>query len=171
MELAFLHTTAYLTEGETMEDKQALLRQISPLAVLKSITTETQNAIHDHCLGNGYIGIWKFPFRVGRESRINTVDGKDVLTERQKNSITSPNNDIYLIDNGTYLQISRQHFQIEQTELGYVLRDRGSACGTTINEEQIGGEDTGGTTVLQDGDIIRVGSKHSPYQFQFIVLQ
>ena len=154
-----------------MEDKQSILREISPIAVLQIMTTETQNAIHENCLGNEYVGIWKFPFRIGRESRIQTVDGKTVQSERQKNSITPPNNDIYLSDYGEYLQISRQHFQIEKTESGYLLRDRGSACGTTINADTIGGEDTGGTWELHDGDIIQVGSKHSPYQFKFIVLK
>ncbi len=154
-----------------MKDKQSILRDISPIAVLKTITIETQNAINEHCLGNEYIGIWKFPFRIGRESRIKTVNGKAVLSERQKNSITSPNNDIYLIDHGEYLQISRQHFQIEKTESGYVLRDRGSACGTIINTDKVGGEDIGGTCELHDGDMIKVGSKHSPYQFQFILLK
>jgi len=154
-----------------MEDKQSILREISPLAVLKSMTAETQNAIHENCLGNEYIGIWKFPFRIGRESRMQTSDDKTVQSERQKNSISSPNNDIYLIDHGEYLQISRQHFQIEKAESGYLLRDRGSACGTTINTDTIGGEDIGGTCELHDGDIIQIGSKHSPYQFKFIVLK
>jgi len=154
-----------------MEDKQAILKEISPLAVLKIMTIETENAINENCLASEYLGIWKFPFRIDRESRTQTVNGKALESERQKNSITAPNNDIYLIDHGEYLQISRQHFQIEKTESGYVLRDRGSACGTTINADTIGGEDTGGTCELHDGDIIKIGSKHSPYQFKFIVLK
>lgn len=154
-----------------MEDKQSILRDISPIAVLKTITTETKSAINENCLGDEYVGIWKFPFRIGRESRIQTLDRQAVLSERQKNSITSPNNDIYLIDRGKYLQISRQHFQIEKTETGYLLRDRGSACGTIVNTDKVGGEDIGGTCELHDGDIIKIGSKHSHYQFKFIVLK
>ena len=154
-----------------MEDKQSILRDISPIAVLKTMTTETQNAINENCFGNEYIGIWKFPFRIGRESRIKNDDNRTVRSERQKSNLTSPNNDVYLIDSGKYLQISRQHFQIEKTESGYLLRDRESACGTIINTNQIGGEDTGGTCTLQDGDVIQIGSTHSPFQLQFIILK
>ena len=153
-----------------MLDKQSILQEISPTAVLQILTPETLHAINENCLGEKYIGIWKFPFRVGRESRIKTVDGKAVLSERQKNSLTSPNNDIYLIDSGKYLQISRQHFQIESTESGYILRDRSSACGTMVNGAQVGGEDMGGVHALQDGDIIKIGAENSPFQFKFILL-
>jgi pSer/pThr/pTyr-binding forkhead associated (FHA) protein len=159
-----------LKEADKMEDKQSLLKRITPVAVLKAITPEARSTITKNCLGDEIIGIWEFPFRIGRESRIEKVDGKLVLSERQKISNGKPNNDIYLVDHGHFLQISRQHLQIEKTEIGYLVSDRGSACGTIINTKKIGSEDKGGSTMLKDGDIIKIGAEDSHYLFQFITL-
>jgi pSer/pThr/pTyr-binding forkhead associated (FHA) protein len=153
-----------------MEDKQSLLKRITPLAVLKALTPEAKSTLTKNCLDDELIGIWKFPFRIGRESRVEKVDGRIVLSERQKISSGKPNNDIYLVDNGHFLQISRQHLQIEKTETGYTVSDRGSACGTIVNTQKIGSEDRGGTCEVKDGDIIKIGSEDSPYLFQFITL-
>lgn len=153
-----------------MEDKQSLLKRITPVAILKAITPEARNTITKNCLGDEIIGIWSFPFRIGRESRIERVDGELVLSERQKISNGKPNNDIYLVDNGQFLQISRQHLQIEKTKTGYLVSDRGSACGTIINTQKIGSEDKGGTWELKDGDIIKIGAEDSHYLFEFITL-
>jgi len=151
-----------------MEDKQALLDQVTPVAILKAITPESKSAIANNCLGNEVIGIWHFPFRVGRESRVQYVDSEMIPSERVKITSGKPNNDIYLIDHGQYLQISRQHISIEKTDSGYLLVDRESACGTMVNSQKIGSEDTGGSEALKDGDIIKLGSEDSPYEFQFI---
>ena len=153
-----------------MEDKQSILERVTPLAVLKPMTAEAENSISRYCLGHDFIGIWAFPFRIGRESRVETVNGKLVHAERNKIGSGKPNNDIYLIDRGRFLQISREHFRIEKTETGYSVADRGSACGTGINTRKIGGEDRGGTHTLEDGDTIRIGADDSPYLFQFITL-
>ena len=153
-----------------MEDKQSILKRVTPLAVLKPMTPEAESSINSYCLGHEFIGIWAFPFRIGRESRVETVNGKLVHAERNKIGSGKPNNDIYLIDRGRFLQISREHFRIEKTETGYNVADRGSACGTSINTQKIGGEDRGGTHTLEDGDTIRIGAEDSPYLFQFITL-
>ncbi len=151
-----------------MEDKQALLSRVTPVAVLKAITPESKNAISGNCLGNEVIGIWNFPFRMGRESRVEHVDGGMVHSERVKINPGKPNNDIYLIDNRQYLEISRQHIKIEKVDSGYLLVDRGSALGTIVNNQKIGSEDTGGSFELKDGNIIKIGSENSPYEFMFI---
>lgn len=153
-----------------MEDKQSLLDRVTPLAVLKAMTPEARSTMDKNCLDNELIGIWHFPFRIGRESRVENINGKIIPSERQKISNGKPNNDIYLVDHGRFLQISRQHLQIEKTETGYTVIDRGSACGTIVNTAKIGGEDRGGTCDLQDGDIIKIGTENSPYLFQFITL-
>ena len=153
-----------------MEDKQSLLERVTPLAVLKAITPEAKSTISKNCLDNELIGIWHFPFRMGRESRVENIDGKIVPSERLKISKGKPNNDIYLVDHRRFLQISRQHLRIEKTETSYTVIDRGSACGTIVNTQKIGGEDRGGTCKLQDGDIIKIGTEDSPYLFQFITL-
>ena len=153
-----------------MEDKQSILKRVTPLAVLKPMTPEASNSISRYCLGHEFIGIWAFPFRIGRESRVETVNGKLVHAERNKIGSGKPNNDIYLMDRGRFLQISREHFRIEKTETGYMVADRGSACGTSINTQIIGGEDRGGSYALDDGDIIKIGAEDSPYLFKFITL-
>ena len=153
-----------------MEDKQAILKRVTPLAVLKPMTPEASSSISSYCLGHEFIGIWQFPFRIGRESRVETVNGKLVHAERNKVGSGKPNNDIYLMDRGRFLQISREHFRIEKTETGYMVADRGSACGTSINTQKIGGEDRGGSYALEDGDIIKIGAEESPYIFKFITL-
>ncbi len=160
-----------MKEIDKMEAKLALLERITPVAVLKAITPEARSTIAKNCLGDEIIGIWKFPFRIGRESRVETIDGELVLSERQKISTGQPNNDIYLVDNEHLLQISRQHLQIEKTKTGYLVSDRGSACGTMINTKQIGSEDKGGTCELKDGDIIKIGAEDSLYLFEFITLR
>ena len=155
-----------------MSDKKSLLEEITPKAVLKAKTDEAKNAIIKSCLGEGIVGIWEFPFRIGRESRIDLVKGEQVIAERHKlNDDSKPNNDVYLIDYGVLLQISREHFQIEKDESGYVIKDRQSACGTMINNEAIGGHDEGGSHTLNDGDIVTIGTENSPYQFEFILLE
>jgi pSer/pThr/pTyr-binding forkhead associated (FHA) protein len=154
-----------------MENKQSLLEEVIPLAVLKAVTPEAKSAVTNSCLGNELIGIWKFPFRIGRESRVQNINGKLVVSERVKISQGQPNNDIYLVDHGQFLQISRQHFQIEESGNGYTVFDRGSACGTIIAGHKIGGEDRGGYCELNDGDNIRIGSEDSPYIFEFITLR
>ncbi len=157
-------------EVDAMEDKQALLKRITPLAILKAITPEARNTMTKNCIGDEIIGIWKFPFRIGRESRVENRDGRFIVSERDKSAGGKPFNDIYLVDNGHYLQISRQHLQIEKTKTGYLVSDRGSACGTIINTKKIGSEDRGGTCELKDGDIITVGAEDSPYLFEFVTL-
>ncbi|MEA3373666.1 MAG: FHA domain-containing protein [Campylobacterota bacterium] len=155
-----------------MSDKKSLLEKVTPKAVLKAKTVEAKRAIIKDCLGEGIIGIWEFPCRIGRESRIHLVKGKQVIAERHKLSDDSkPNNDIYLVDNGDLLHISREHLQIEKDESGYILTDRHSACGITINDEVIGGQDKGANHLLKDGDFIRIGAENSPYLFEFISLE
>ena len=153
-----------------MEDKQALLKRVTPLAILKAMTPESRDAITRNCLGDEIIGIWKFPFRIGRESRRKNQDGRFVVLERHKSAGEEPVNDIYLVDDGHFLQISREHLKIEKTKIGYFVYDRGSACGTIINTKKIGGEDQGGTSMLKDGYTIRIGAEDSPYLFEFIIL-
>ena len=153
-----------------MEDKKSILERVTPLAVLKPMTPEARNSINRNCLSHDFIGIWEFPFRIGRESRVETVNGKLVHAERNKIGSGKPNNDTYLMDRGRYLQISREHFRIEKTDSGYTVFDRGSACGTIVNSQGIGGEDRGGTHALKDRDIIKIGAEDSPYLFQFITL-
>ncbi len=109
------------------------------------------------------------PYRVGREQRVAIVDGEYRSIERRQSSVP-PTNELYLLDMGEKLNVSREHFQIEQEQDGsYVLVDRGSACGTIVDDQPVGGHDTGGRCPLKNGSSIRVGISSSPYLFEFVI--
>jgi hypothetical protein len=154
-----------------MNEKQSILQLMMPKAVLKALTPEARDSIPHNLLEQDMVRISQFPFKVGRESRIKEIDGKLVRVERPKRDDSEPNNDLYLIDAGQPLHISREHFQIEKNSTGYILIDRGSACGVTVGTSKIGGRDSGGEARLNDGDIIAVGATDTPYLFKFITLE
>jgi len=115
------------------------------------------------------VPIDRLPFRVGRESRVGLVDGAYQTLERRKGG-GAPNNDLYLIDRGEKLNVSREHFQIEKSADGsFSLFDRGSACGTHVDDVFVGGHDRPGRLPLKHGSRIQVGTRHSPYLFEFVL--
>ncbi len=154
-----------------MHDKASIRQLLTPKAVLKPITPEANACVPRGQLEHGFIKISSFPFSVGRESRVKESGGKWMRIERVKFTDHEPNNDLYLIDAVRPLNISREHFAIVKNSIGYVLIDRNSACGTNVGTNRIGGRDSGGQSKLEDGDIITVGGKNTPYQFQFICLE
>ena len=153
-----------------MDEKQTILEAVTPKAVLKAMTPEAKRATPQLSLVEGVVCIRKFPFRVGRESRIKKINGRLERIERARLDDRPPSNDLYLVDDGHLLNISREHFQIEKNDDDYVLFDRGSACGTQVGDITVGGDDSTGSLPLKDGDIIYIGTKNSPYIFQFIIL-
>lgn len=154
-----------------MKEKKRILEQLLPVAVLQALTPEAAEAVPQALLTEGVVAIRKLPFRIGRESRVQTVRGKVERIERPKMDDREPNNDLYLIDRGQLLNISREHLQIEaDRQHGYRLVDRGSACGTKINRATIGGGDSGGSHPLADGDEIIIGTMESPYRYRFVDL-
>ncbi len=129
---------------------------------LEAVTPEAERS-----LGSEWLALRRLPFRIGRECRL--VAGRDGLhvAERRK-QVSEPNNDLYLLDPGPRLQVSRAHCQIEADDQGgYRLLDRGSACGTIVGNQSVGGADAGGRHVLKDGDLIIVGTAESPFAFRF----
>jgi len=153
-----------------MSEKLELFKRYMPKAILEPMSSEAREAVPMQQLKDGRIIIDKFPFRVGRESRMQRVDGRWQRVERPKKDDSEPNNDLYLADKGRLLNISREHFQIEENGAGYVLVDRGSACGTRIGETPVGGSDSGGKSRLNDGDLVSVGTRATPYVYRFVVL-
>jgi len=148
-------------------EKKELLRSMIPKAVLKAVTEEAKHSIIKRVFGKDIIPIYQYPFRMGREARVNYVDGEVILQERHKLGGHEPNNDVYLLDNGEFLQISREHCSIgyDESENTYTLKDRNSACGNMVNKYEVNN-----FLNLEDGDIITLGSKESGYKFKFIVL-
>jgi hypothetical protein len=129
---------------------------------LKALTPEAQD-----CLGVSRLKINKYPFRVGRESRVRHVP---MSVERRRQS-SALNNDLYLRETGEVLNVSREHFQIERRGSAYYLVDRGSACGTLLEGIVIGGGRAGGEHRLADGDVIIVGTSESRHVFKFVIDQ
>jgi pSer/pThr/pTyr-binding forkhead associated (FHA) protein len=155
-----------------MDSKQAIIARFTPRAALTALTPQAAAAVSPSLMVDGMVGIRSYPFRVGRESRGKVVDGVFYRVERPQRVPGSPtNNDLYLVDAGAMLQISREHFLIERTATGYQVVDRGSVCGVAVGGVRIGGEETGGAVPLRDGDEIQVGTEVSPYRYIFTVLE
>ncbi len=155
-----------------MSDEQDILQLLTPKAVLQTMTAEAQESVPLSVLDHGLVRISHFPFNVGRESRGDQRGGQNnnMRSERVKRSTGDSSNDLYLTDAGRPMNISREHFRIEKTSNGYQLVDRYSACGTSVNNQHIGGRDAGGTIALKGGDTIAVGVEGAPYIFKFITL-
>jgi len=154
-----------------MTDKRAILERIIPAAVLKALTPAAEQAVSPSVMVDAMIPLRDFPFRVGRETRVKIVDDRVERIERLHGDMSRPNNDLYLVDEGDLLNISREHFQIEQDDDKFYLYDRGSSSGTFVEQRQVGGSASEETIELNDGDTIVIGTKDSPYIFQFIVLE
>lgn len=153
-----------------MDEKQQILEKIFPVAVLMAMSRAAEYSIPQFLMSEGLVPIFSYPFRVGRESRVKLIDGRVERIERVKFKDVDPNNDLYLVDEGHLLNISREHFQIEKNSDKYYVYDRGSACGTLVGDKVVGGSDTDGSIEIKDGDIITVGTKQSPYLFKFVLL-
>lgn len=151
-----------------MDNKLEIFNRQLPKAVLIAMTLEAKEAVPHTLLQEDYIVIKDFPYRIGRESRVVKISGRFDRIEREKKAGSAPNNDLYLLDRGKLLNISREHVQIEKREDGYYLVDRGSAAGTKLAGKNIGGRDAGGAASLKDGDVFALGAKSSPYVYKFI---
>lgn len=133
-------------------------------AYLEPLTPEAEAS-----LGTQRLLLNHWPFRVGRESRMVVTGSGFKLAERRRSN-AAPTNELYLLDGGRRLNVSRAHFQVEKiTEVEYRLRDRGSALGTYVGDTLVGGGDTGGEIPLHDGEVIVVGTTESPFVFRFVV--
>jgi hypothetical protein len=146
-----------------MDGKLKMLLAFLPKAILEALTPEAVAAIPKGDREGDSVIIRNLPFRVGRESRVVETGGKPELGERREKGNSELNNDLYLLDSGHQLNISRNHFQIVKNKDGYTLVDRGSVCGT-----KIGGQDIGSSSPLRDGDVIGIGAVGSPYIYRFI---
>ncbi|MEA1914779.1 MAG: FHA domain-containing protein, partial [Campylobacterota bacterium] len=133
-------------------------------------TDRAKHSIIKRTHGQDIIPVYTYPFRIGREARVQYVDGEVILQERHKLGGQEPNNDVYLLDDHHLLQISREHCSIIKHNDTYILQDRGSACGSKVNKFKVGGDDHNGSCPLKDGDIITLGSEDSQYQYKFILL-
>lgn len=135
----------------------------SPRVTLVALTPEARDA-----LGASEIEVAQFPFRVGRESRAFGRSTPAAPFERREPG-GRPSNDLYLVERNGVLNVSREHFQIDRGDAGWVLVDLGSTCGTIVEGQTVGGQRRGGTAPLRDGDVIIVGTSASRYVLKFRV--
>ena len=118
-------------------------------------------------LGMAEITIDGFPFSVGRECR--TALAKLSMSVDRRLGGTSQVNDVYLVEFTPPYRMSREHFLIDFTQGKFVLTDRGSVGGTTVNGTTLGGDRRGGHIDLHNRDEIAVGDATSPFVFVFHV--
>ncbi|WP_368029902.1 FHA domain-containing protein [Arcobacter sp. s6] len=151
--------------------RSELIKSFLPNAVLIPITSEAEKSILDMQTINKLVPMFEFPFKVGRESRMSENDRGLFVKLRILNNVSKPNNDIYLVNNTESLEISKEHFQIEKKDDIYLIKDRNSTLGTKLNDKEIGKDNANKSYILEDKDIIKIGSSDSKYEFQFLILK
>ena len=136
-----------------------------PAVTLIPITEEARCA-----LGMAEISVERLPFSLGRDSRAASyLAPRIVLSADRRRGLAPELNDIYLVEPTPPYQISREHLRIAFVQEQFVLTDRGSVRGTTVNWQTVGGDRTGAYTELHDQDLIAVGDAASPFVFEFRV--
>jgi hypothetical protein len=130
---------------------------------LKAITPESKAS-----LGGSLYRIPHFPFKVGRECRVAVRPLPFPNSRRRPDSI--PNNDLYLLELGNVLNVSREHFLIDRQGDTYIIVDRGSICGTLLEGELVGEKRKGGWKPLHNNDVIIVGGSESRFVFKFVLM-
>lgn len=133
-------------EPEPMEMPEAPGIKLTPL------TPKAKECLRDE----GWM-LPKLPFRIGRIADTGEHEALDL-------------NELWIIDQKPF-QVSRTHLSIDQWEPGrYVVRDRGSYLGTTVNGTHIGGKSRRRIAELKPGEnTLIVGAPDSPYQFRVTV--
>jgi len=134
--------------------------------VLVPLTSQARKS-----LGKDMVILDSFPFRFGREARCRMVSGRPVMRE-SRSEPALPDNDLFMLNLRGSRHISREHFQIEQKADGsFEILDRGSTCGTIVDNRVLGQHHRGGRHALTHGSHIVVGSSFSPYAFRFLTSQ
>ena len=118
--------------------------------------------------GRRDVRVTAWPFKVGREQRINPLRKLQHAIERRIGG-HAPVNDLFLVEPfSDSLQISRAHFAITRAEGQYFVEDCGSTCGTGVNGQRLGGgAENPKVAPLNASALIVVGSQSSPYVFRF----
>jgi FHA domain len=136
----------------------------SPVAILVAVTPEAEHALD----GQSELPVTRFPFKVGRESRVAQL-AQGLVARDQRLGRAPQLNDVYLKESlsSDLSHVSRDHFAIERLDDQFFVVDRGSVSGTIVAGRRIGGHRRGGRAPLKPGDEIIVGGDGSPYVFRF----
>ncbi len=128
------------------------------LVRLTPLTDDARQAVND-----AEVVVERLPFKIGRENRRGGGAPRPKVERRRRQAPQL--NDLYLVDPLMY--VSHAHFQIESRESRFFVVDRGSAGGTLVAGQRIGGDRTGGRAEIKDGDVLVVGAEGSPFAFRF----
>ncbi len=90
--------------------------------------------------------------------------------ESRRRPDSVPNNDLYLMELGNVLNVSREHFLIDRQGDTHIIVDLGSNCGTLVEGEPVGEKRRGGWKPLHNNDVIIVGGSESRFIFKFILV-
>jgi hypothetical protein len=131
---------------------------------LVAVTPETQAAIG----GRLEILLTKFPFKVGREERLNPVARLQSTIERRIGGLP-PTNDLYLQETGKSHYVSRLHFEIDWFDGKYHVEDRNSTLGTIVAGRALGLKTKVMSAPITSTELIVVGGSNSPVVFRFEV--
>lgn len=139
----------------------AMSEKTSPSgAYLVALTPESAEAIRAR-----EINLPHLPFRLGRESRNVRWTEAGLMAEKRMSG--PPNNDLYLVESTDPMSVSREHLLIDRDAEGFFLMDRGSACGTLVEGEPVGGKGRGGRAALKDHTVFIIGTSASRFAFKF----
>ena len=150
----------YMNQGVTFREGGMKTQRI----LLKALSAEMDLAFRGPTLE-----IHEFPFKIGREcrDRRSRLPPPGMIERRQ--GVTPRNNDLYIIESGSRLYVSRQHLLLEIRKTGLFLVDLFSSCGTIVEGQYIGADHKGGETMLNSNDIVIIGTANSPYLFKVMV--
>ncbi|MBO8131066.1 MAG: cyclic nucleotide-binding domain-containing protein [Candidatus Marinimicrobia bacterium] len=138
-------------EDKLRMDVKSISEKDIPTITIEGLTEESKKALRDK-----KIEIKKFPFKIGRDTRLRS---KDIFIE----------NDLYIEDKPPY-NVSRNHMSINYLNGIFYVLDRGSSLGTIVNDKKIGGETNIYKTDLKEGEnIITLGSIRSPFKFKITI--
>ncbi len=131
-------------------------------AFLKALTPEAKAS-----LGGSLYRSPHYPFKVGRESRVAVRPLPFPNSRRRPDSV--PNNDLYLMELGNVVNVSREHFLIDRQGDTFIIVDRASICGTLVEGELVGEKRKGGWKPLHNNDVIIVGGSESRFIYKFVL--
>jgi hypothetical protein len=135
-----------LASKDTLGDKET--KEHEGLSGARVVVLSGISEAGKDVLNGGEMEINKFPFKVGREQ---SSGGLDCLSD----------NDLYLRDSQP-LNVSRNHFSVDNVRGDIVVVDRGSRLGTIVNGRKIQEQHILKKSINE----ITVGMRNSPFVFK-----
>lgn len=131
---------------------------------LKALTAEMDLAFRGPKLE-----ISESPFKIGRECRSRRSRQPPPGIQERRMGVAPHNNDLYIIETGSRLFVSREHLLLDWREDTLYLVDLFSSCGTIVEAAYVGGDHKGGELTLRHNDVVIMGTSNSPYIFKVLL--